>query len=827
MTGSVPLKFIAYLLLTIAFLPLTLRATVYEGVVKDEATSLGIQNVRVSVGYTDSFTYTDASGRFKIDGLSATARVHPAAYNEALTIRVIKDRIHLQLSRATKIRAIKVITLSGKTAFFQNVSRGTENFDIKVSASGLYLLSCYTAQGLAGTRKIPVCGDDGRSVVLLSTSNALRGVAAAGQGQPLVLQHDYYYPKEVAATAGEITATLKSDPRAAIFDPSRLYRYDFSMTTADSLLMEKSALVEEYVPATFTYNGKNYGTVGLRYKGSEYSLPNCFEEDGTRKIKDVCKKISLKIKFDKYNDTLRFYSMKLLNLHSMSADQTKMHDMLAYRLFRDMGIVAPRCAYANVYINGVHQGLFISVEAIDGRMMKARWPDDPDGNLYKEKWPITKDSSYYLEGLQTNEKPEDSPDVSKMIEFYKTIDGSDAATFKTNVGPYLDFDYWLHYIAVDRVTHNSDGIMTWYKQPNWTGNHNYYFYQETKADGKMWIIPWDLDQTFAPMDPIFDDFKVPEWNVKPVNCQPVPVWGDQVGIPPNCDKLTGLTAAVFWNDFVKIGETMLKGPFTVDPLKARIDSLRAFLDTQVKKDAKIDYPTWQGNALSLRNAIKTLHGGFEDYIHGVAIVEDTSGYTDPFKVAWPLVVDTLSNFEMPDIFGFKNWATGYISTNSTHGIAFDTIGALGGKTDVKISFTFNRAPGTTTYNEWLKYTLGFYDIENIAHVKEIRLNMKADTNRYFWFGIASPAYVRNNVTTSEYGWWGSVNSKSTMYVYKMRDIDYPTWERGARPQILDSVLARALGLVVQPNPRFTDDGDLMVEPDSGYLRIDNIRFIYE
>ena len=827
MTGSAPLRAIVCFLFTVTLFPFTLKATIYEGVVKDEATSLGIQNVRVSVGYTDTIAYTDASGRFKIDGQGAVVGGCPAANKAAWMIRVDKSRIHLLFSRGTEIRTIKLVMLSGKTVYSGSVGRGAENFDIGVSASGIYFLSCYTAYGLAGTQKIPVCGDASRSVTLPARSAFLRGFVTAAQGKKLVLQHDFYYPKEIAATAGEITATLKGDPRAAIFIPSRIYRYDFSMTAADSLLMEKSALAEEYVPATFTYNNTNFGAVGLRYKGSEYSLPNCFESDGTRKIKDVCKKISLKIKFDKYNDTLRFYSMKLLNLHSMSADQSKMHDMLAYRLFREMGITAPRCAYANVYINSVHQGLFIAVEAIDGRMMKARWPEDPDGNLYKEVWPRTEDSGYYLYGLQTNEKPEDSPDVSKMVTFYKAIDGSDAATFKANVGPYMDFDYWLHYIAVDRVIHNSDGIMTWYKQPDWTGNHNYYFYQETAADGKFWIIPWDLDQTFAPTDPIFDDFKVPEWNVKPASCQPVPVWGDQVGIPPNCDKLTGLTASVFWNDFVKVGETMLKGPFSVDLLTARIDSLRTFIDDEVKKDAKIDYLTWQGNAMTLRNAIRTLHGGFDDYLHGVTVVEDTSGYSDPFEVEWPLVVDTLSNFEMPEIFSYKNWTTAYISTNSTHSIALDTVGALGGKTDVKITFAFNRAPGTVSYNEWLKYVLEFKESENLAHLKEIRLTMRADTNRYLWFGIASPAYVKNNVTTSEYGWWGMVTSKPALYVYTIRAIDYPTWERGERPEILDSVLAKASGLVLQPNPRFTDDGDLAVEPDSGYLRVDNIRFIYE
>jgi hypothetical protein len=44
---------------------------------------------------------------------------------------------------------------------------------------------------------------------------------------------------------------------------------------------------------------------------------------------------------------------------------------------------------------------------------------------------------------------------------------------------------------------------------------------------------------------------------------------------------------------------------------------------------------------------------------------------------------------------------------------------------------------------------------------------------------------------------------------------------------MSKVMSSSTGLVIQPNPRFSPDGKLSVAADTGYLRIDNVRFIYE
>ena len=40
-----------------------------------------------------------------------------------------------------------------------------------------------------------------------------------------------------------------------------------------------------------------YGKVGLRYKGSEYAMSRCFDEEGNRSAYDDCRNVSMKVKF--------------------------------------------------------------------------------------------------------------------------------------------------------------------------------------------------------------------------------------------------------------------------------------------------------------------------------------------------------------------------------------------------------------------------------------------------------------------------------------------------------------------------------------------------
>src|SRR5690606_17864992 len=254
----------------------------------------------------------------------------------------------------------------------------------------------------------------------------------------------------------------------------------------------------------------------IRHKGS-YSLHHCWDENGgVRNYENECAKLSYKLKFSEYDTEGRLDGLKRLNLHGVSGDVSKLHDLIAYQTFRSFGVDAPRAIPARLTINGDVLGLFIAVEAIDGRYTKAHYPEAGDGNLYKETWPSRLlDEEDFIQALETND---DEPDVSDMLAFSAIVEASTGPSFVSDMRGVLDIRHTLRYIAVDRALKNWDGIMAFYEPAR---PHNFYWYHDDGDPGVFRLIPWDLDNTFWEFDPYMAPEQwataapVPDWNVRP------------------------------------------------------------------------------------------------------------------------------------------------------------------------------------------------------------------------------------------------------------------------------------------------------------------------
>ena len=227
-----------------------------------------------------------------------------------------------------------------------DLNSGSKSIKVPFMARGVYLLRLRGVNGVYHNFKVNTSMPS--AILTLNKDYSLQKSSSASQPAKLLFRHDDYFPLEYEVNDPQenVEVTLKDDPRSLLFNPNQDDSFDFTISKEDSLLMEKEVMDELYRPAQLSFNGQNLGQVGLRYKGSDYSLNNCFDTTtGERFDKEICRKISLKVKFNKFQDKLRLYEMKELNLHSMSNDGTKMHDMLAYKMFRDMGIYSPRILY--------------------------------------------------------------------------------------------------------------------------------------------------------------------------------------------------------------------------------------------------------------------------------------------------------------------------------------------------------------------------------------------------------------------------------------------------------------------------------------------------
>jgi len=299
--------------------------------------------------------------------------------------------------------------------------------------------------------------------------------------------------------------------------------------------MLENATAEEFISCDITINGKTYKSVGIRPKGNS-SLQSVASSESDR--------FSFKIKFDEYVDGQTCYGLSEMVINNMQGDATNMKEYLSYDLFEQMGVDSPLCAYADISVNEDPWGLYLAVETIDQEFAERVYGKDY-GELYKPesqdigagggpggerpegmtKGAITMKGqrpegmthgAIVMEG-QRPEGMEGMPggkgESGKGADLVYTDDNSesysqifDNAVFGAsasdknkiiralkalstgeNLEEYVDTEEVLRYFAVNTALVNCDSYICSFK-------HNYYLYE---TDGKISILPWDLNLSFA------------------------------------------------------------------------------------------------------------------------------------------------------------------------------------------------------------------------------------------------------------------------------------------------------------------------------------------
>jgi hypothetical protein len=476
------------------------------------------------------------------------------------------------------------------------------------SASDAASGSASGAAGRASTMAAPVLGSAGRGTVSVPSAGSMSTAAVGGRMSAAVGGSDASgaagQPADQTPSA-EYT-TEPSDPASYLFDQTQVRTYNIQVAPADLAKLDQNPSAEAYVQGMLEFEGQVIGPLGVRYKGgySGFQLP-CSDGMGAPKSG----KCSIKLAFDEVNKDARFYGLKKLNLHSMNADHSLMHDRLGYSLYREFGVVAPRAMHVRVFVNGVAQGLFIAVEQIDGRFTRARFGDGGEGNVYKEIWPIYSDTTVYQKALETNSA---QGQVQGMLSFASTVTRNDAA----GVAEFIDRDYTLRYLAVDRVIQNDDGVMHFWcsaqasgNNPNEFGNHNYFWYQE-QTRNKFWLIPWDLDISFEP-DPDAH-ILLPWYRTGECKCMAVGAGFQQ---PSACDPL--VQTFIGWQaDYELQVDDFIAGPFEATAVESKLATwsdqiMSAVADSQSTPSA-VSVSDWQRALNKLRSSIQSsrAHRGY-------------------------------------------------------------------------------------------------------------------------------------------------------------------------------------------------------------------------
>ncbi len=318
----------------------------------------------------------------------------------------------------------------------------------------------------------------------------------------------------VAAAPRQQSPTVATDVTAAdFFNPLRVWTVELTMTAsawtaiqprtdararnsaerfqgadgARNGLAAAQGIEFNYTHADLFLDGRRLPDVGLRYKGNG-TYRNAARGNG---------KYSLKIDLNRYVRGQKLGGLTTINLQNNVTDASWMNEVLAYRLYRDAGVPAPRTSYARVYVTipggpvRDYWGLYSISENVDTDFIEARF-DTTRGAILKPSTAavfsdLGPDWSRYNQAYDPKTTLA-TAEQRRIIEFCRLVSSADDTAFAARVGEFVDLDQFARYAALLVWLANTDSLID--------NGQNYYVYLHPDTR-RLHFIAWDQDGSFG------------------------------------------------------------------------------------------------------------------------------------------------------------------------------------------------------------------------------------------------------------------------------------------------------------------------------------------
>ena len=265
---------------------------------------------------------------------------------------------------------------------------------------------------------------------------------------------------------------------AGVLNPDQLLDYHLTMSAGDWSALKADST----------------GSVYFRTKlacGDEPPLG--FDVGVRRKRSGSLDKPGLKVDFNEYTPGGSYFSLRKLSLENgVSSGSTTAEpgsavaEYLAWRLMLRAGALASRAAFARVFVNGELIGVYVNVEQVDKRFLRARGKDD-EGWLFKL-------SGGDDDGYKTNETMA-NPYEDRICFWDKNpCAAPGAAELEALLPRELDIQQMLLFGGVNALLANSDAPLA--------KANNFYFYDDPNGAPRLYL-PWDLDTTMKGTPSLF------------------------------------------------------------------------------------------------------------------------------------------------------------------------------------------------------------------------------------------------------------------------------------------------------------------------------------
>lgn len=250
-----------------------------------------------------------------------------------------------------------------------------------------------------------------------------------------------------------------------------------------------------WVPATISFQGREWTHVGVRHKGVS-SLKGAWAAGEQR--------LPFKFDFDQFEDdhpaikNQRFFGFKELSLANNHGDPAGMRDSLVYEILRDAGLPSLRAAPYELMLDygggPVRLGLYTMVELVDDTGIASHFGND-DGNLYEGNGYGASFAVKFADQLEASFQQKNNPKQADWSDIHALYDvlhsprrtGAPAA-WRTDLEAIFDVDGFLAWLGIAGFVGHID---TYGLVP-----HNFYLYNNP-ASGKLTWISWDHNMTFG------------------------------------------------------------------------------------------------------------------------------------------------------------------------------------------------------------------------------------------------------------------------------------------------------------------------------------------
>jgi len=299
-----------------------------------------------------------------------------------------------------------------------------------------------------------------------------------------------FSPSTIAATNGEKVFSQDTIHEIRLFFKQPKFwetlvaNYD---AAHDINLRESETVDTTVIMASVSFDGVKIDSVGVKLKSnSSYTIPS--------------EKKPMKLYFNAYKKGKTFDGLLKLNLSNEFPDPSMLRNTVAYKIFRDAGVMAPRTAFAKVYVNNKYKGLYVMIEQIDKSFL-SRNLNRTGGELIKGLagflyW-FPGDTLSFRDNYEIKSNNNQAA-WTRLIELAKKINTTPAEVFHDSLKDIFDFDSYISVLAADIVFNNWDSYF--YGQ-------NYYLYRDT-TENKYYYLPWDYNASLNNYDVSGSDYSI-------------------------------------------------------------------------------------------------------------------------------------------------------------------------------------------------------------------------------------------------------------------------------------------------------------------------------